>query len=539
MITISAFYKVSPWKLRGVSVETLSFACIFPGYCPDFLYLRVGKRQAITGEYARRTGRYHGDTTASVRSLYREDLPQVGQMQSPKEPGGAVQKTALEGDVVVVDGFDSAVGEEGAETGEGFGVFVAGDAEEGDNHEVADFQVVDIDTDSMVGVGGVLVAAEEGDVLVCQGVPGEGFGEGLRPVFVFGGAVVAEEGAGVDEAHHAVGVAGHVIAQGGDDDDFGFEEAGKLGEEVIAVTVGVLAEDAVGDDGAPAAEEDVAAVEVDGGEGVGGDAVEAADFGGVGAGLLPCGVALEVGGFVAELDEPAGSGPDGHVVTAPDVARSLEETVRDAVAVEDVREAAASVGKAFRQKGGEADDGVFPRGLRRVRLPCRGGSHGRGGRVGGRGDDGSDGSSCGGRGGKDGSRGKRRRDVPPRRGGRAGGSGRHGGFRGGRCRGGIEGSGRCMGFEDGGSGGSRRGGKSGGNRGSSRSGSAGGGRGGRGGGSRGGLCVVAVADDGRVHGQEHFAQFRGRLQAVLQAEVFKHGFLAALTEGEVGNISAF
>ena len=238
MITISAFYKVSPWKLRGVSVETLSFACIFPGYCPDFLYLRVGKRQAITGEYARRTGRYHGDTTASVRSLYREDLPQVGQMQSPKEPGGAVQKTALEGDVVVVNGFDSAVGEEGAETGEGFGVFVAGDAEEGDNHEVADFQVVDIDTDGMVVAGSILVTAEEGDVLVCQGVPGEGFGEGLRPVFVFGGAVVAEEGAGVDEAHHAVGVAGHVIAQGGDDDDFGFEEAGKLGNPVAVANLG-------------------------------------------------------------------------------------------------------------------------------------------------------------------------------------------------------------------------------------------------------------------------------------------------------------
>lgn len=524
MITISAFYKVSPWKLRGVSVETSPFACIFPGYSLPFPYPRVEETRAITGEYARRTGRYHGDTTASVRSLYREDLPQVGQMQSPKEPGGAVQKTALEGDVIVVDGLDGAVGEEGAEPGEGFGVFVAGDAEEGDNHEVADFQVVDIDTDSMVGVGSILVTAEEGDVLVCQGVPGEGFGEGLRPVFVFGGAVVAEEGAGVDEAHHAVGVAGHVIAQGGDDDDFGFEEAGKLGEEVIAVTVGVLAEDTVGDDGAPAAEEDVAAVEVDGGEGVGGDAVEAADFGGVGAGLLPCGVALEVGGFVAELDEPAGSAPDGHVVTAPDVARSLEEAVGDAVAVEDVREAAASVGKAFRQKGGEADDGVFPRGLRRVRLPCRGGSHGRGGRVGGRGDDGS---SCGGRGGKDGSRGKRRRDVPPRRGGRAGGSGRHGGCRGGRCRGDVKGSRRCRG------GGCSR---SGGSRGSSRSGSVGGGRGG---GSRGGLRVVAVADDGRVHGQEHFAQFRGRLQAVLQAEVFKHGFLAALTEGEVGNISAF
>lgn len=59
------------------------------------------------------------------------------------------------------------------------------------------------------------------------------------------------------------------------------------------------------------------------------------------------------------------------------------------------------------------------------------------------------------------------------------------------------------------------------------------------GGSRGGLRVVAVADDGRVHGQEHFAQFRGRLQAVLQAQVFKHRFLAALAEGEVGDVGAF
>ena len=165
-------------------------------------------------------------------------------------------------------------------------------------------------------------------------------------------------------------------------DDFSFEQVGQFRQELLPVSVGVLREHAVGNNGTPVAEEDVAAVEVDIRNAVGRDAVGAAGFGRVGAGGFPFRLAPEVGGGVTELHEFAGGGLHGHVVAAPYVARAFEETAGDAVLPEEGNEAVAGVGETLPEEGGEIDDfaagGFYSRGSARSLGDARSGRSNRG-----------------------------------------------------------------------------------------------------------------------------------------------------------------